>query len=284
VRVVVLGADGLIGGACAERLGAYGHEVVGAFGRAACDICDAATVRRLVASLAPDVVVNAAALTSPDRAEEEPDLAFRVNALGPEIVARACHALGARLVHFSTDFVFDGELGRPYDEFDEPRPPGLYGRSKLAGERLAAAACARTFVVRVAGVYGRGGRNFPSTILRRLRAGETLRADVDRRSSPTWVGSLVGLLARLMAMEAHGLYHVTARGETSWATFAASIAAALGLPPGRVEAVRLADLPLAAPRPRRAILENRMVRLRGLEPLPPWERQLSAYLQEEGVA
>src|SRR5207237_8260411 len=135
----------------------------------------------------PDVIFNATGYTDVDKAETEADTAYAVNALAVQELARATDETGASLLHYSTDFVFDGELERPYDEFDPPSPQGLYARSKRAGEHLAAAASRRVFVVRVGCLYGRGGRNFPSTILRRLRAGETVRADRDRVGTPTWV-------------------------------------------------------------------------------------------------
>ena len=229
----------------------------------------------------PDVVFNAAAFTDVDAAEDRTDEAFSANAIGPELLARACNETHAKLVHYSTDFVFDGELGRPYDEFDTPAPQGAYARSKLAGEQLVAAAADRAFVLRVGCLYGRGGRNFPSTILRRLRAGETVRADRDRVGSPTWVRSVVTASAALAATEHYGLYHCTANGETSWADYARFLAAELGLPPTRVAAVPTDQLPMRAPRPRRAVLENRMLRLRGLDSLGDWQSQARSYLASE---
>ena len=283
MRALVLGAEGLLGRTLCQGLPAEGMLLAAGLGRRDCDIVDQDAVRRAIAELRPEVVFNAAALTNLERAEADPDAAFAANALGPEILARACAPSGAKLVHFSTDFVFDGELSRPYDEFDTPRPLGVYARSKLAGERLVAAAGGRSFVVRVAGVYGRGGRNFPCTILGRLRAGERVRADGERRSSPTWSAALVPTLAALARTDAYGLYHATAQGETSWAGFARSIAVALGLPGEAVEEVKLAELPLSAPRPRRAVLDDRMLRLRGLPTVGDWREGLRRYLASEGV-
>ena len=125
------------------------------------------------------------------------------------------------MVHYSTDFVFDGERARPYDERDPPSPQGLLrARPRSAGDRLVAAANPRHFILRVGCLYGHGGRNFPSTIVRRLRAGETIRADRDRLASPTWVREVARVSAALAATTHHGLYHCTAQGETTWADFA----------------------------------------------------------------
>ena len=236
----------------------------------------------VIRDVRPDVVFNAAAYTNVDRAEDEPDIAYLANAIGPEILARATAAAGVKLVHYSTDFVFDGELGRPYDEFDPPSPQGLYARSKLAGERLAAAASARVFVLRVGCLYGHGGRNFPSTILRRLLKGETVRADRDRLGSPTWVRDVARVSAALATTDHFGLYHCTSAGETSWADYALFLGGELGLPSHRIEAHPSSALPMMkAPRPRRAILDNRMLRLRGMDTMPDWRTAARAFIRAE---
>jgi dTDP-4-dehydrorhamnose reductase len=281
MRAIVLGARGTLGQALAQFLPGHGVTVAGAYGRDECPITDGERVRALLRQTSPDVVFNAAAFTDVDAAEGRADESFLANAIGPELLARACVESHAKLVHYSTDFVFDGELERPYDEFDPPSPQGAYARSKLAGERLVAAATPHAFVLRVGCLYGRGGRNFPSTILRRLRAGETVRADRDRIGSPTWVSSVVTASAALARTEHFGLYHCTANGETSWADYASFLAAELGLPPSRVTAVPTNELKLRAARPRRSVLDNRMLRLRGLDTMGDWQSQARAFLASE---
>jgi dTDP-4-dehydrorhamnose reductase len=199
-------------------------------------------------------------------------------------LARATERLGVKLVHYSTDFVFDGELTRPYDEFDPPSPQGVYARSKLAGERLAAAACKRLYVLRVGCLYGRGGRNFPSTILRRLLAGETVRADRDRLGSPTWVQDVARVSLALAVTDHFGLYHCTSAGETTWADYARFLAAELGLPASHVDAQASSAMPMMkAPRPRRAVLDNRLLRLRGMDTMPDWRAAARAFIRAEGT-
>ncbi len=276
---LVLGVGGLLGAALCEELPRAGWRLHGA-ARADCDIRDAGAVAALCASVAPDVVFNAAAYTDVDGAEAAPELAQAVNGQGAENVARAARAIGAAVVHYSTDFVFDGTLERPYDERDPPSPQGAYARSKVAGDARVAAATPRHFIVRVGCLYGRGGRNFPSTVVRRLRAGETLRADRDRRVSPTWVREPARVSAALARTAFYGLYHCTAQGETTWAEFARRMAAHLGLPDARVEALPTASVNLRASRPARAILDNRALRERGLDTLAPWEDGLAGYLAE----
>lgn len=283
MRAVIFGASGTLGQALATTLPDQGVTIAGAFSHQECDILDEARVRQTLRRLGPDVVFNAAAFTDVDGAETNPDAAFAANALGPEILARATDAIGAKLLHYSTDYVFDGELERPYDEFDAPSPRSLYARSKLAGEHLARAAARRVFVMRVGCLYGRGGRNFPSTILRRLRAGETIRADRDRVGSPTWVVSVALASAALAHTEYFGLYHATAAGETTWVDYARFMAAQLGLDASCVEALPTGALSLKAQRPRRAILDNRMLRLRDLDTLEDWKTQARAYLASEST-
>jgi dTDP-4-dehydrorhamnose reductase len=280
-RVVVLGARGTLGLALCEQLPAAGWSVAEALGRADCDIRDEAALRALFDRVRPAVVFNAAAYTDVDRAETEPELAEAVNAEGARSVARAAEAVGAAVVHYSTDFVFDGESERPYDETDPPSPQGSYARSKVAGDAAVTAASTRHFIVRVGCLYGRNGRNFPSTIVRRLRKGETVRADRERLGSPTWVREVARVSAALAETERYGLYHCTSHGETSWADFARLAAVILGVPEGRVEGVPTAALPMKAPRPRRAILDNRMLRERGLDTLSTWQEALRAFIAEE---
>jgi dTDP-4-dehydrorhamnose reductase len=278
---VVLGAKGTLGMALTTELPLAGIQVVAAPGHAECDITSAQAITELLQRWRPDLVFNAAGFTDVDGAELLADRAYQVNAIAPELLARACEGQGARLVHYSTDFVFDGEQERLYDEFDPPSPQGLYARSKLAGERLVLAASRRAFVVRVGCLYGRGGRNFPSTILRRLRAGETVKADRDRRGSPTWVVPVARVSAALAGTEHFGLYHCTANGETTWADYARFLAAELKLPEERVQALPTSALPMKAARPRRAVLDNRMLRLRGLDTLGDWQEQARGFLAAE---
>jgi len=281
VKAVVFGASGTLGQALMAVLPGAGYDVAAGLDRTGCDIRDPAAIAAVIRRVSPAIVFNAAAYTDVDRAESEPDLAYTVNALAPEVMARAVEEHGAALMHYSTDFVFDGERERPYDEFDPPSPQGLYARSKLAGEHLAAAASRRVFIVRVGCLYGRGGRNFPSTILRRLRAGETVRADRDRIGSPTWVMEAARVSAALGHTTAFGTYHCTSAGETSWADFAHFMAAELGLPPERVQSLPTSALPMKAPRPRRSVLDNRMLRLRGLDTMSTWQEAARAYIASE---
>jgi len=267
--------------ALSQALPAAGYELGAAPDHHACDIRDAAGLRALVERTRPAVVFNAAAYTNVDRAEDEPELAREINAVGAENVARAAEAVGAAVVHYSTDFVFDGELERLYDERDPTSPQGAYARTKVEGDSRVAAATPRHFILRVGCLYGRGGRNFPSTIVRRLRAGEKIRADAGRLGSPTWVRDVAAVSAALARTRHYGLYHATSHGETSWANFARVAAEMLDVPAERVEGVPTEALPMKAPRPRRAILGKRALREVGLDMFPEWQDALRAFIAEE---
>jgi len=276
--VLVLGAGGLVGTEL-ERL--LDEREVPHVGRthAACDITDAAAVARAVAESRAQLVINCAAYNAVDRAEQEGDLAMRVNRDGTANVARAAPIL----VHYSTDFVFDGRARRPYVESDEPNPLSCYGRSKAAGDAAVRAANPRHYLVRVGNLYGRAGRGFGSTLLARLRRGERIRADAERRVQPT-SGRVVAMQTLALARTgAFGLYHAMCHGETTWAEFARELARQGGFDPGLIEPVAFDALGVAADRPRYALLENRALGALGADAdhMPHWRDALTAYLEEE---
>jgi len=288
MRVAVLGPQGSLGIHLCEELRLAGHEV-DPIDRAVCDLGtpDRESLYRLrdrFAGADCQLVINTAAFTDVDAAENKTDDAFMVNAIGAELVARAADEAGSAICHLSTDFVFDGESGRPYDEFDQPRPLSAYARSKLAGEQLVKSAAARSFIVRVGGLYGRRGRNFVSSLVSRLRAGQTLRIDRERLTAPTWNRLLARQIITLCERGEHGVYHATSQGSTTWYGFAEALcdeAAALGRDlPRTFVGVTTGELAAPAARPRSSLLDCRMLRLRGLMKLPPWREALRAYLTE----
>jgi len=275
VRVAILGAGGLLGRHVAEEL--HAQQVV-ALDRASCDIGDGEAVLRATAGV--DLIVNCGAYTNVDGAEREEDAAYRANALGAENAARAAEAHGARLVHVSTDFVFDGRQAEPYDELAQPAPQSVYARSKWAGEVLAQQACRRLFLVRVQGLYGHGGKNFSSKLRELIAASKPLKLDAQRRVQPTWARAAARQIVALAASDRYGTYHVSCKGEATWAQFAQVIAERLGVAPAWQE-VATAELAAAAARPPNCLFRHRMLALRGLDVMPTWGDALSEYLEEE---
>jgi dTDP-4-dehydrorhamnose reductase len=278
--IVVLGAGGLLGRHFVDRARAAGHEVR-ALDRAACDIGDAPQVERALEG--GKVVLNCAAFTNVDRAEAEPDAAWRANALGPEHVGRAAAARGLRAIHISTDFVFGGRKPTPYDELDRPDPQSTYARSKYGGEVLFQAACPTGLTVRVQGLYGRGGGNFASKLPELLQAKKGLKLDAERRVQPTWAGAAAMQLLHLVEAEAGrratGLVHLSCSGETTWAAFARRMAERMNVPASFTE-VPTAALAAPAPRPPNCLFEHRMLILRGLYRMPSWQDAQDAFLAD----
>ena len=281
------GAGGQLGRCLVERLRDHPRfALAAACDRSALDITDEKAVRRSIEDAAggpPDVVANAAAMTQVDRCETEPEAAERANALAPGWLAASARAVGARLVHLSTDYVFDGCGTRPYREDDATGPRSVYGRSKLEGERRVRAACPDALVVRTAWVFG-PGRNFVRAILaaaaRARRGGPPLRVVDDQRGSPTYAGHLADALLALVEGEARGLYHVANSGVASWWELARAAVDASGHPELPIEKVTTDQFPRPAPRPAWSVLDLGKAERAGIR-MPDWREGLRAYLESD---
>lgn len=230
-------------------------------------ILEAAAVAALIAERKPDTVFNCAAYNAVDRAEEEPDLALAVNAVGPSNLAAACRRSGATLVHFSTNFVFDGMHDEPYVEADEPSPLSAYGRSKLEGERRVLETGANVLLVRTAAVFG-GPHSFPHRILDRARAGGPLRVVADQLVNPTYARDLAGAAVELVETGTAGIVHAVAGGCVGWDELARATLGELGVS-APVEPVSSAGYPSPARRPLNGCLGTTRYR-----PLRPWREAL----------
>ena len=258
MRALVTGAGGQLGQALLATVPAQ-TEASG-FTRAKLDIGDPAALRREIERVAPDVVINAAAYTAVDRAESEEAQAFRVNATGVVNLAEACAERKVRLVHISTDFVFDGGHSRPYRPADETAPQSIYGKSKLAGE-TAALSAPGNLVVRTAWVYGNHGQNFVRTMLRLMRERKELRVVADQIGTPTHTRSLAWAIWSLIERDARGLLHFTDAGTASWYDFAVAIqeeSVRLGLLAREIPIIPIAtaDYPTRATRPVYSVLDK----------------------------
>jgi dTDP-4-dehydrorhamnose reductase len=280
VRFLVVGATGQLGQALVPRLG---DDVVWSGGSTELDIRDADAVARVVHGARPDVVINAAAYNNVDRAETDVLEAFAVNAAGPLHLARAASAVEALIVHISTDYVFDGRQPEPYTEDDCPRPLGVYGASKLAGESLVIASGCPSLVVRTSGMFGAGGSKakggcFVDRILERARAGEGLRVVSDQVFSPTYAPDLAVAVIALIGHGARGLFHVTNAGSCSWHGLAAATLELSGLDKP-VEEIRARNLIAPARRPPHSILSKARYDELGLPVLRAWSAALEEYLR-----
>jgi dTDP-4-dehydrorhamnose reductase len=276
VRIVITGAGGGLGRAFLRHVPL--HHDIHAFGHADLDITDHHAVMQTVVPLQPDLVINAAAMTAVDACEADPDQAFAANALGPQSLAIAARDSGATLLHVSTDYVFDGEKGAPYDEADRPAPISVYGRSKLAGEENVRAVLNDHVIVRTAWVFG-GGNDFASKALAKLRAGEKVQAFTDRVGSPTYVHHLAERLLPLVLAGRPGTYHVAGPEPITWFDAATRLKALGGLP-GDVEPATLDSNPLPAPRPRFSALSSVYTHHLRLSPVPPLEVAFKDMLEQ----
>ena len=275
MRFVVTGAGGMLGREVVRAARAAGHDVL-ALARTELDVTDEAACARALAGAREGAVVNCAAFTDVDGAEEREELATAVNGPGAGNVARAAFAAGAACVHVSSDYVFDGTKDAPYVESDPPAPLSAYGRSKLAGEREVAAAGGQYAIVRSSWLFGAGGRNFVETMLARGAADGHVRVVADQIGSPTYTGHLAPALVALAAGRATGTFHVAGAGATSWHGFAAEIFRAAGVD-CRVEAIATAEYPRPAPRPAYSVLATER---RDAPRLAPWQEGLADYLAE----
>jgi dTDP-4-dehydrorhamnose reductase len=298
-RILLLGADGQLGTELRRSLAAQGELVAatlsGTLDGVACETADFSlpdTLPALLGRVAPDIVVNAAAYTAVDRAEQEVELVFRINAEAPDVLAAACASRGAMFVHYSTDYVFDGQGTRPYREDDTTSPLGVYGASKLAGEIAVLSSGARHMIFRTAWVYAAHSHNFLRTMLRAGAQRDTLRVVADQVGTPTPAALLADVTAEALRVDAaapSGLWHLTPTGQASWHGFAEAIfdgAVARGLiaRAPKVEAITTADYPTPAARPAYSVLDcGALQRDFGIV-LPDWREGLSATLDELAAA
>jgi dTDP-4-dehydrorhamnose reductase len=278
MRVLVTGAGGMLGRDVVAAALAQANDCV-ALDRAALDVTDQAAASAAVAQHAPDVIVNCAAWTDVDGAEADEPAALAVNGDGAGNLAWAAVAHGARLVHVSTDYVFDGTAARPYVESDPTGPRTAYGRTKLAGEHAVLGCGPQNAVVRTAWLFGLGGRNFVATILDRAAGGQREFAVVDDQiGCPTYTGHLAAKLIEVAQDGLGGVIHAAGSGSCSWNEFARAIADAAGLQI-TLTATTTAALDRPARRPAWSVLGSE----RGGEPLPSWREGLDAYLELAGA-
>ncbi|HKB58598.1 MAG TPA: dTDP-4-dehydrorhamnose reductase [Gallionellaceae bacterium] len=271
--ILLTGKNGQVGWELCRTLAPLGRVV--ALDAAELDLARPAAIRDAVRSIRPDIIVNPAAYTAVDKAEAEKDLVQAVNGDAPGVLAEEAKALGAWMVHYSTDYVFDGEKQGAYVEDDAPNPQSVYGRTKLAGEEAIRAAGGRHLIFRTSWVYGSRGHNFLLTMLRLARERKELKVVDDQIGAPTWCRSLAEMTAQILSQmhrpgvdagEVSGVYHMTSSGSVSWHGFAAEILAASGIDPlPALLPIPSSGYPTPAQRPKNSVLSNeKLARVFGL--------------------
>ena len=270
MRILLTGRAGQAGWELERALPSLGTVI--ATDRAALDLADAGAIQKKLREVKPDLIVNAAAYTAVDKAESEPGAAMQVNGVAPGVMAEEAKRLGALLVHYSTDYVFDGTKALPYTEDDLPNPISTYGKTKLAGERAVQASGCRHLILRTSWVYGPRGRNFYRTIVARAAAGERLRVVADQHGVPTTSRFLAEETVALLRKDASGTLHLVPSGATTWHGFACEIVQRAV----EVEPIKTSEFPVAARRPANAVLDNRKAAALLGRPLPDWQSLLAA--------
>ncbi|HOX12358.1 MAG TPA: dTDP-4-dehydrorhamnose reductase [Spirochaetia bacterium] len=280
----VVGDKGMLGQEIGGLLKVEGLKWVGSDREV--DFLDPVALREFAKENSPSHIVNCAAYTAVDRAEDEEALALRLNAEGPENLAKLSVDFGARLIHISTDYVFSGDSSVPYTESEPVNPSGAYGRTKAEGERRILAVAPDAIIIRTAWLYGRHGPNFVSTMIRLMKERDSLGVVADQRGSPTWARDLAAAILQIVSIAEFpsGIYHYTNEGETTWHEFAVEIQKQ-GLEMGilnrscPIRALRTEEYPTRAKRPRYSVLDKSKIRSFGVY-VPEWRRSLYSYLSQ----
>jgi dTDP-4-dehydrorhamnose reductase len=282
VKVLLIGASGQLGSDVLRVFQAAG-DVVLPFTHAQLDVCSEERVSEVISQAKPDVVLNTVAFHKVEECEKKPALAFQVNGTAAMNLGLACKLSGAILVHFSTDYVFDGKKNAAYEETDLPAPLNVYGVSKVVGEHLIASTTDRYFVIRTCGLYGTAGSsgkggNFVENMLKKAIAGDAIRVVADQVLTPTYTVDLAEATRSLIMTEAFGLYHLSSEGQCSWYEFARNIFECAGVA-AQLTGVKTSDFPSPIKRPSYSVLSK--AKVRGLRlSIPSWPDALSRYLQE----
>ena len=288
-KILVTGCNGQLGRAiraeyAGETVTFINTDVAEGEGVIALDISDIDAVLELVRKERPDVIINCAAHTNVDACETQLDAAYRINAIGPRNLSIAARETGAKLVHVSTDYVFEGNGTQPYTEFDAPNPVSAYGRTKLAGEHFVQQFTDKYFIFRTAWLYG-DGKNFVKTMLRLAENHDEVSVVDDQKGSPTSAVELARAIHHFEPTENYGVFHATCEGDTNWADFAEMIFAKAGKSTKvrHVTSEEYAAMnPASAKRPAYSILDNYMMRLTDGYRMADWESALDEYMNEKG--
>jgi len=282
MKVLVTGSKGQLGYEIMNMLNEK-EDVVG-IDIETLDITDSKNCYQYITSLQPDVVIHTAAYTNVDGCESNADLAYRVNVIGTQNIASACLACDAKMIYISTDFVFDGKKNDPYDEFDDPNPISIYGRSKLAGEKMVQSILNKYFIVRTAWLYGLNGNNFVKTMLRLAKEKDEISVVNDQWGTPTYTKDLSQVICKLLYTNNYGIYHGSNKGSCTWYDFAKKIFELAEMKNIIVKPITTEDLGRPAKRPKYSVLRNYMLELTIGDSFRQWESSLEEYISELRVS
>ena len=278
MKVLVTGITGQLGFDVLNELHNRNIEVIGT-ARKDFDLTNSTNMIDFITMKKPDAVIHCAAYTAVDKAEEEPELAMKVNGKATEDIAKVCKELNAKMIYISTDYVFPGDGDKPYEVDDEKNPPNAYGRSKLAGEEAVIKILEKYFIVRISWVFGSNGKNFVKTMLRLSETKDKLSVVNDQIGSPTFTVDLAHLLADIVQTEKYGIYHATNEGFCSWAEFAAEIFRQAEVKT-EVIPVPSSAYPTRAVRPKNSRLSKKSLDNAGFQRLPSWKDAIGRYMIE----
>lgn len=277
MRILLLGKDGQLGWELQRTLAPLGQ--VYAYSRKEFDLNLIDSLRAYIRQLRPTHIINAAAYTAVDKAANDRELAYQINGLAPGVLAEEARKLDALLVHYSTDYIFDGKKGSPYEEDDVPAPLNEYGKTKLAGEEAVQAACEKYLIFRTSWIYGRRGKNFLNTMLQLLEQNKELKVVDDQFGSPTWSRLIAEATAQILIQDSPyaGVYNLSCAGKTTWYGFAKAIFQRLGRQ-AQLHPIDSSQYPSKVIRPANSVLSNEKVAQDFGIRLPSWERALDLCL------
>jgi len=280
MKVIILGGKGQLGKEFENFL--KDKAEIYSFSHLELDVLNQELLIKKIQEIKPEVVINCSAYTKVDKAEEEKEECIKVNAIGAKNVSYASYKVGAKVIYFSTDYIFDGEKESPYTELDSPNPISTYGRSKLLGEKYTSKHNPNYLILRISWLYGINGRNFIKTIIKKAKEEKELKIVSDQKGSPTYTLDVVKQTWELIKKDKIGIYHSANQGETSWYEFAKKIIEKLKINV-KISPIKTGEYPALAKRPKYSVLDNYLLKLEGINIMRDWETALNEFLDNYGT-
>jgi dTDP-4-dehydrorhamnose reductase len=280
MKIIILGGKGQLGKEFENFL--KDKAEIYSFSHLELDVLNQELLIKKIQEIKPEVVINCSAYTKVDKAEEEKEECIKVNAIGAKNVSYASYKVGAKVIYFSTDYIFDGEKESPYTELDSPNPISTYGRSKLLGEIYTSKHNPNHLILRISWLYGINGRNFVKTIIKKAKEEKELKIVSDQKGSPTYTLDVVKQTWELIKKDKVGIYHSANQGETSWYEFAKKIIEKLKINV-KISPIKTGEYPALAKRPKYSVLDNHLLKLEGINIMRDWETALNEFLDTYGT-